>query len=173
MKFRILMIVVLISGYMIASPYITANRMLKALRHYDAETLNGYIDFEAVQQGLRRQLRPVLQQPVPDFWREVILDAIGAEPQKVNIDEIITLAITAESLTSFLQRLKDQAQVDVPQDLFADISMSWRGLGSFAVTIKRRRAVHFVFKRSGFSWRLVDAILPLPDHFRMMQHLDL
>ena len=173
MKLRILMIVVLISGYMIASPYITANRMLEALRHHDAETLNEYIDFEAVQRGLRRQLQHVLQQPVPDFWRTVILGAIGAEPQQVSIEEIIALAVTAESLTNFLQRLRDQAQIDVPQDLFADISMSWRGLGSFAVTVKRRRAVHFILERSGFSWKLVDAILPLPDRFKMMQQFRL
>ena len=167
------MIVVIISAYMFASPYITANRMLKALRHHDAETLNEYIDFEAVRKGVRRQLQYMLQQQVPEFWRMVILDAVGAEQRPLNVDEIIEQAITAASMTNFLQRLKDQAQLDVPQDLFADISMSWRGIGRFAVTIKRRRAVHFILERSGFSWRLVDAILPLPDRFKMMQQFGL
>ena len=148
-KIRILMVVVLISAYMFAAPYITANRMMKALRHHDAETLNEYIDFDAVRQGVRRQLQHVLKQPVPEFWRAVILNAIGAEQREMNVDEIIDQAIMAESLTNFLQRLKDQAQLDVPQDLFADISMSWRGLGRFAVTIKRNRAVDFISRTAG------------------------
>ena len=169
MKLRILMVAVLISAYMFASPYITANRMLKALRHHDAATLNEYIDFEAVRKGIRKQLTHVLQQQVPEFWRMVILDAIGAEQREVSVAELIDLAITAESMTNFLQRLKDQAQLDVPQDLFADISMRWSGLGSFVITIRRNRAVDFVLERRGLSWRLVDAILPLPDRMQMIR----
>ena len=169
MKIRILMVVIVISAYMFAAPYIAANRMLKALRHHDAATLNEYIDFVAVQQGLRRQLQHVIEQQVPDFWRRLILDAIGAEQRQVNVDELISQVVTAESLTNFLQRLKDRAQLDVPQDLFADISMTWRGWGKFTVTIKRRRAVDFILERRGLSWRLVDAILPLPDRYRMLQ----
>lgn len=173
MKIRILMVAIVISAYMFAAPYITANRMLKALRHHDAATLNEYIDFDAVRQGLRRQLQHVLEQQVPDFWRMLILDAIGAEQRKLNVGELIDQAVTAESLASFLQLLKDQSQLDVPQDLFADISMSWRGLGKFAVTIKRNRAVDFILERRGLSWRLVDAILPLPDRYKMMQQFKL
>ncbi len=167
------MVAIVISAYMFAAPYITANRMLKALRHHDAATLNEYIDFDAVRQGLRRQLQHVLEQQVPDFWRMLILDAIGAEQRKLNVGELIDQAVTAESLASFLQLLKDQSQLDVPQDLFADISMSWRGLGKFAVTIKRNRAVDFILERRGLSWRLVDAILPLPDRYKMMQQFKL
>ena len=167
------MVAIVISAYMFAAPYITANRMLKALRHHDAATLNEYIDFDAVRHGLRRQLQHVLEQQVPDFWRMLILDAIGAEQRKLNVGELIDQAVTAESLASFLQLLKDQSQLDVPQDLFADISMSWRGLGKFAVTIKRNRAVDFILERRGLSWRLVDAILPLPDRYKMMQQFKL
>ena len=167
------MAVVLISAYMFASPYITANRMLKALRHHNAETLNEYIDFDALRQGVRRQLRHVLEQPVPEFWRAVILEAIGAEQKEMNVAEIIDHAITDESLMNFLQRLKDQRKLNVPQDLFADVSMSWHGLGRFAVTIKRNRAVDFILERRWFSWRLVDAILPLPDRYKMMRQFEL
>ena len=167
------MAVVLISAYMFASPYITANRMLKALRHHDAETLSEYIDFDALRQGVRRQLQHVLEQPVPEFWRAVILEASGAEQKEMNVAEIIDHAITDESLMNFLQRLKDQRQLNVPQDLFADVSMSWRGLGRFAVTIKRNRAVDFILERHGLSWRLVDAILPLPDRYKMMRQFEL
>ncbi len=171
MKLRILMVILLISAYAFAAPYITANRMLKALRHHDAETLQEYIEFDAVRQGVRRQLKHVLQQQVPGFWRRVILDAIGAEQREMNVAEIIDHTITADSLTNFLQRLKDQRQLDVPQDLFADVSMSWRGLGRFAVTIRRNRAVDFILVRRGFGWRLVDVILPLPDRWQGLQRL--
>ena len=167
------MVAIVISAYMFAAPYITANRMLKALRHHDAATLNEYIDFDAVRQGLRHQLQHVLKQQVPNFWRMLILDAISAEQRKLNVGELIDQAVTPESLTNFLQLLKDQSQLDVPQDLFADISMSWRGLGKFAVTIKRNRAVDFILERRGLSWRLVDAILPLPDRYKMMQQFKL
>lgn len=173
MKVRVLMVVVVVSAYMFAAPYIAANKMLKALRHHDAATLNEYIDFVAVQQGLRRQLQHVMEQQVPDFWRRLILDAIGAEQRQVSVDELIAEAVTAESLTNFLQRLKDRAQLDVPQDLFADISMAWRGWGKFVVTIKRRRAVDFILERRGFSWQLVDTILPLPDRYKMIQRFKL
>ena len=167
------MVATLISAYMFAAPYITANRMLKALRHHDAATLNEYIDFDAVRRGLRRQLQHVLEQQVPDGWCRLILDAIGAEQRQLDVGELTDQAVTAESLTNFLQRLKDQSQLDVPQDLFADISMSWRGLGTFAVTITRNRAVDFILERRGLSWQLVDAILPLPDRYRMMQQFRL
>lgn len=173
MKIRILMVVVVISAYMFAAPYIAANRMLKALRNYDAVTLNTYIDFNAVRQGVRHQLQHVLKQPVPEFWRRLILDAVGAEQRELSVDELIDQAIMAESLTNFLQRLKNQSMLDVPQDLFAEVSMSWRGLSKFVVTIKRNRAVDFVLERRGLSWRLVDAILPLPDRYKMMQQFRL
>ncbi len=173
MKIRILMVVVIVFAYLYAAPYIAANRMLKALRHHDAAALVEYIDFDAVQQGLRRQLQHVLKEQVPDFWRGLILEAINAEPRQLSVDELIAQAVTDESLTSFLQRHQDRSQLDVPQDLFTDISMAWRGWGKFAVTIKRNRAVDFILERRGFSWRLVDAILPLPDRYKMMQRFKL
>ena len=176
MKIRVLMIAIIISAYMFAAPYIAANRMLKALHHHDAATLNEYIDFDAVQLGLRRQLRHVLKRPVPEFWRSYILEAIGAEQRRVNVDELIDQAVTDASLTYFLQLLKDAAQIDdvhVTQDLFADISMSWSGWGEFVVTIKSKRAVDFILERRGLSWRLVDAILPLPDRYKMIQRFRL
>lgn len=170
MKTRILLVIVLVAGYMFASPYITANRMLKALRNHDGETLSGYIDFDAVQQGLRKQLQHLLEQPVPTRLGAMVLTAIGAPLQKVTVDEIIGLVVTAESLTVFLGKLEDHKQTDVPQDLLVDISMGWRGLGRFAITIKRNdRAVDFILERRGFSWQLIDALLPLPPHQAVMR----
>ena len=95
------MVATLISAYMFAAPYITANRMLKALRHHDAATLNEYIDFDAVRRGLRRQLQHVLEQQVPDGWCRLILDAIGAEQRQLDVGELTDQAVTAESLTNF------------------------------------------------------------------------
>ena len=161
MNFRIIFIALLFFSYLFSSPYITANRMLEHANDHDAETLIGYIDFPALRDSVKNQLKKLLQVEMPSELQRRILSAINSPSSKLlTVEEMIDRAVTDKSLRALLVNMKDNK--DGLESLLTEVSMGWHGFKEFAVTVKRRREVKFILSRNKLVfWKLTAAILPI------------
>ena len=165
MNFRIVFIALVFISYLFSSPYIVANRMLDAAHEHDAETLIGYIDFPALRDSVKDQLKKLLQIEMHGELQRRILAAISSPSTKLlTIEEMIDLAVTDKSLRALLVNMKNNKAG--LEKLIDEVSMGWRGFGEFTVTVKRRREVKFILSRDKFVfWKLTAAILPIRQEY--------
>lgn len=161
MNIRFILLIGFLGSYLFISPYITVNRMLGATNDHDAEKLIRYIDFPAVRDSVKDQLKKLLKLDMPRDLQKVILLAISApQPKTLEVEEMIDLVITDKSLRALLVNMKNkEAGLD---RLLSEVTMGWHGFNEYTVTVKRGREVKFILTRDKLIfWKLTKVVLPI------------
>ena len=161
MSFRNTIFVLFFGSYLFSSPYITSRNILQAADDHDAETLISYVDFPAVQDSLKDQLKKLLPLEMPRDLQGAILYAISAPSHELlSVEEMIDLVVSAKSLKALLVNMKNK-QPGL-KDLLAEVKMGWRNFGEFQLTVKRQQEVKFILSRDRLIfWKITGAILPI------------
>ena len=135
--------------------------MLEATNDQNAEKLIRYIDFPAVRDSIKDQLKKLLKLEMPRDLQKVILLAISdPQPKTLEVEEMIDLVITDKSLKALLVNMKNkEAGLD---RLLSEVTMGWRGFNEYTVTVKRGREVKFILTRNKLIfWKLTAVVLPI------------
>lgn len=170
------LIIILILGYLAASPYIVLNNIKKSIEANDSKAVASYIDFPSVRQSLKVQLNQQLQDQQKNLENQdndpfAELSNFFAATM---VDKIIDTALTPENLTTLLQgktlensldleeSSKNENEVDNSNN---DVSYhtSYKSFNSFQVDIKKDNSadpdISVVMTRNGLSWKVTELVL--------------
>ena len=95
-------IVVVICGYLYASPYLAINNIKKAAEAGDTEKLSTYIDYPSVRESFKSQVKASVMKDMAnsnsDGW-----EALGEMLAVAMVDKVVDAMVTPEGVTLMLQ----------------------------------------------------------------------
>lgn len=174
MKWRFVLLsgVLLILGYLFATPYITAYRMKVAAENQDGEALSELVDFPALRQSLNDQLDGKFRQKmVKDIIEGNPLSAIGTAFGSRIVRRMVDKYVTPDGIMKLMKGRKPDSEGDgneasgqKPSGPFSDISASYESFSTFAIIARDHEfdlEVKLIFWRRGIEWKLSEIILPI------------
>ena len=165
-------IIVVICGYLYASPYLAINNIKKAAEAGDTEKLSTYIDYPSVRESFKSQVKASVMKDMAnsnsDGW-----EALGEMLAVAMVDKVVDAMVTPEGVTLMLQGKdirdaikQDLATEDVKQEQNVKFESSTRYLtiNDFELTLKRLdtdKKLKVIMHRNGLSWKVTKLALDL------------
>lgn len=165
-------LIILILGYLYASPYIAMNSIKNAAQAGDSEKLSKYIDYPSVRQSFKDQMNAYMFKEMAskqaDGW-----EALGAMMASAMVDKMIDAFITPEGMTLMLQgkdlksksNSSDEHQVSEAKEKTKPEYISrYTSMNDFEVVVKdqdKDKEVKVMMVRNGLNWKINKIIVPL------------
>lgn len=162
-------VLVLLLGYVVATPYLTVAQMQAAAQARDGETLAEYIDFVAVRESLNTQLTAMLADEMAQSRDDNAMGLLGAAFGSKIIELLLDAIVTPEGLVAVLNGdpmtdvLDQNAVQSSSTSANTTVTMGYQSLDTFGVTITNtdtQSATTLLLRRDGLSWRLSEILLP-------------
>jgi len=178
-------VVVLVLAWFFATPYLTFRSLKSAAEARDAAALMRHIDFPALKQSLRSNLRLKLTESLGQMHNDNpygnVLGAAGAEQLVKFADPLLDAAITPEVVTALMQGNTGKANPDkkggslaTPFEQLSGVrstegemvwSARYQDFDTFALTLRQKESdkewVTFLMKRHGLaSWKVSGVRFP-------------
>ncbi|TCM66646.1 DUF2939 family protein [Acinetobacter calcoaceticus] len=164
--------IIAVLGYLIASPYIVLNNIKNAAKAGDSEKISTYIDYPSVRQSFKDQVNAYMLKEMSssknDGW-----EGIGAMFASAMVDKIVDFAITPQGMTMLLQGkdLKPSIQIDQAENTdqatnkpALQYSTRYLSMNSFEVNAKNPSndsSVVVIMQRAGLSWKVSQVVVPM------------
>lgn len=175
-------LIILICGYLYASPYIILNSIKNALKENDSEKVSAYIDYTSVRQSLKDQMNAYMLKEIrtkeANGW-----EALGAMMASTLAEKMVDAVVTPEGMTLMLQG-KDlrksltgnredtrKERTDTPK---IEYRTRYLSMNMFEVTFKNKENdsdVKIIMERDGLSWKIKKIVLPM-DEIKPKQKLE-
>jgi hypothetical protein len=161
-------VVVLVVGWLYATPYLAVRGMRSAADARDGAALSSYVDFPAVRDSLKTSVNGRVASMAAPLQGNP-LAAFGAAMATAMADPMIDALVTPESLELMLKgNVPQQAtgmMAATSSDGQVETTMGYEGFNSFVLTVKGQglisNPIGFVMSRNGvFSWKLSAVRLP-------------
>ena len=163
--------VVLVLGYVFATPYITAYQMKVAAEARDGEALSEFVDFPALRQSLKDQMGGMLFKEMSEGVKEGNpFSAIGTAFASMIVKGVLDAYVTPDGLMELMKGRKPDSESNggeatgqPPSGPFSDISLSYDSFSKFSIITRDHATdmeVKFILKRRGIQWKLTEVILP-------------
>jgi len=166
----LLLITMIVSGYVLAGPYMAVNRLEKALQNRDSAMLAQYVDFPVLRENLKEQINESLLKELKEMEDDDPFAAFGIAFLSLVIDGLVDMLLTPTGIGSLalgilpdlvkgeveevpLEQAKFFANARYTIDGFSQVSL-WMENGSGDV-------FRFIFSRYGLTWKLSNVIIPL------------
>jgi hypothetical protein len=159
-------------GYSLAGPYRTIHEIKIGIENGDQGRLSEYVEFVAVRQSLKEQLKArAIGVATGEFERNP-LAAIVAGLATTLVDPAVDAFVTPAGLALVMQgrtpsdgsgRRGESVEPATSEDLLGDARYTYDGLSRFSVWVPtdHGKETRLVLERRGFSWRLVNILLPM------------
>lgn len=167
-------LIILIFGYLYASPYIVLNSIKNALKDNDSEKVSAYIDYTSVRQSLKDQMNAYMLKEITtketNGW-----EALGAMMASTLAEKMVDAVVTPEGMTLMLQGKdlrksltgniedKPKERTDPPK---IEYSTRYLSMSMFEVTFKNKENgsdVKIIMERDGLSWKIKKIVLPMDE----------
>jgi hypothetical protein len=156
-------------GALYASPYITLYQMYQAVEHKDVQQVSDYVDFPALRESVKTNLRTVMAKETAQ-QSNPILSLLGSVVGGAVLDPVVDNLVTPSGVTALLegQQLQigekgSQAQFK-PQAGSPDVKAEYESFNQFAVSVKPKgedvEPVTLLLSRNGLSWKISGVRLP-------------
>lgn len=155
-------IVVVICGYLYATPYIALNNIKKAAQAGNSDTVSKYIDYPSVRQSFKDQMNAYMLKEMAKHDNDGFA-ALGTMLASTMVDKMIDGIVTPEGMTMMMQgkNLKDSAKDSVQQEESSiqdehqpDYKSGYTSLNDFEILIKdqdKAKEVKVLMVRDGLS----------------------
>ncbi len=172
-KISILIIglLVVIAGYLYASPYLALNSMKNAAEAQDAEKLSSYIDFPSVKQGVKDQVKAKFATEMMANGNDDGFEALGSMFATAMIDPLVDGLITPEGIAAMMLAKQEQGatesantQEESNDSDRLEYETGYDSFDSFHVDINNeegKEATKVILHRDGLSWKITNIDLPL------------
>lgn len=168
------LVLVVVIGYVAAGPYLTISQIKTGIVEQDSEKLSDNIDFPALRQNLKDQLNAVMMKKAATKLKDNPFAALAAGFATKMVDGIVDSFVTPTGLASIMEGKKpsrsgtgDTKKTNPPkkEDLFKNARFSYDSMSKFSIWVPNDKGqeVRFVLKRDGFSWKLVNLIVPMDE----------
>ena len=167
-------IVVVICGYLYATPYLALNNIKKAAQAGDSDTVSKYIDYPSVRQSFKDQMNAVMAKELMKQDNDGFA-ALGAMLASTMVDKMIDGFVTPEGMTLMLQGrdLKDvtrnstqQEPIDTKEEHKPDYEAGYTSFNDFDIVIyspEKTKEVKVKMVRDGLSWKINQIIVPMDE----------
>lgn len=164
------LILVVIVGYVAAGPYLTVSAIKTGIVEQDAEKLSENIEFPTLRQNLKDQLNASVMKNAATELKDNPFAALAAGFASKMVDGLVESFVTPSGLAAIMEGKKPSKHSGTgnstpPQkdDLFKDARFSYDSTSKFSIWVANDQGeeARFVLQRKGFSWKLVNLIIPL------------
>ncbi len=176
-------VIILICGIgFFSTPYWTFRNMRLAAENKDTETLNRYVDFEALKESLKANLNDRIARETGSKKQGDALDTLGSALATAFINPLIDAFVTPDGLAMIVrgaiperpqtkrrteETAEDTGAQKKPKEKKPKMEMSayYQSINRFVVAFKepgaRRDQIRLIFRRDGIvSWKLCAMDLP-------------
>lgn len=165
-------IVVMICGYLYATPYIALNNIKKAAQAGDSDTVSKYIDYPSVRQSFKDQMNAKMAKEVMKQDNDGFA-ALGAMLASTMVDKMVDGFVTPEGMTLMLKgkNLKDAEQnpqdtqtAEIQEQPKPEYEAGYTSMNDFEVVIKdqdQSKEVKVLMVRDGLSWKIHKIAVPM------------
>ena len=171
----ILVFIVLLGGYVVASPYITITNIKTYVQNRDQEKMAENINFPVLRENFRQQLNEQLIKSNAIKAKMQDDDSPYASIKVFSLtrkmaDELTHALITPAGLSNIMsggKLLQDgiavNQQTTENREIFKNAKYSFDDINSFSARVKNDHdeEVRFVLTRNGLSWKLTNIVFPL------------
>lgn len=164
--------VILIAGYVVASPFITVYQMKAAAEKNDGEALSEHIDFSSLRQSIKDQVNAMFLDKMTNDknlkgnpYAGLAMVFAGAF-----VDKAVDSYVTPDGITKLMAgervSLEDRNQSNkekAKNEPLKDASFAYESTDKFVVTIANKpdEQIRFILRRRGLEWKLAEIKLPL------------
>ena len=165
-------IVVVICGYLYATPYLALNNIKKAAQAGDSDTVSKYIDYPSVRQSFKDQMNAMMAKELMNQDTDGFA-ALGAMLASTMVDKMVDGFVTPEGMTLMLKgkNLKDAEQdsqdaqtAETQEQPKPEYEAGYTSLNDFEVVIKdqdQSKEVKVLMVRDGLSWKIHKIAVPM------------
>lgn len=168
----IIALIIVICGYVYASPYLAINNIKKAAQAGDSDTVSKYIDYPSVRQSFKDQMNAMMMKEMVN-QKDDGFAALGAMLASTMVDKMVDSFITPEGMTMILKGkdFKDAAQSsegtstqEAKEEDQPEYKTRYTSFSDFEVMIqdpKDLKAVTVKMVRDGLSWKVNKIVVPI------------
>ncbi len=167
-------VAIVAAGAYCALPYFAVYQFRSALKGQDLQQLSGYVDFFALRQNVKEQLKAAMLKSMKEGSDDPGFLAFGPTLAGSLAERMVDASITPEGLAAFIKSgppgpheprpgTHARAAADSKDlDPWEGAHCGFQSLSEFVVHMKNDRgeAVSLTFLRNGLSWRLWNIQLP-------------
>jgi len=174
---RIVVVVILVVvGYVAVGPFLTIEEIKSGIVERDEKKLSDNIEFEILKENLKKQfntgmIRKSASKMKDNFFSGLVAGLVST----AMVDPIVDSFVTSNGIASILEgkelsRLISGNTKKTSQkkdDLLKNAEYSYDSMNTFSVRIlnDEGKETRIVLKRYGFSWKLVNIIVPIGKNF--------
>ena len=170
----VLLVVLAVSAYVAAGPFLTVRSIGAAVQRGDMASLQRDVDFELVRASLKAQLEDYLARKMGDPGTDSRLKALGRQVTATMTGGVVDALATPAGIGAILQGRSvirramgyppERSQAPEQQfDPLRGAQYRYESASRFTATVQNADGVPivFVFTRDGLRWRLTDVRLPV------------
>lgn len=164
----IAILVVAVGGWWYASPLWTLRQMREAAQAGDAEKLSNYVDYPALREDLKAEMRRSMLAELSKQNQANGFEAMGSMLALAIINPMIDAMVTPEGVEAmFNQAKRARAPTNRPQlpQAASDPIIERKSVDRFVVRDKDPTKASMTFSRHGLGWKLSGLDMP-PDAAR-------
>lgn len=175
-----LVVVLAITGYVAAGPYLTMRAIKSALQEQDAGALSEQVDFPALRASLKAQLLDAMVREAGEDVQANPLGAFALTMATGLVNGTVEAMVTPIGLAGVMEGRKlwsntrdsfrrpatdAQGGPVPPPEPLRDARYRYESLSRFTATVEDEsgKPIVFVLRRDGLQWKLADIRLPLTD----------
>ena len=162
MKKLVGLIVIIIGGWFWASPYYATYQLQDAVRQGDAARLASYVDFPAVRESLKAQLKAMALDETSSNL-EALGGLVGSLLGAALIDSVVDTLITADGLALLIRsgHLESTDTSTEESNIIDNWTVTHRDLSHFELrNTTATDPTILIFERIGLDWKLVRVQIP-------------
>ncbi|HRM31736.1 MAG TPA: DUF2939 domain-containing protein [Acinetobacter johnsonii] len=165
-------IIVVICGYLYASPYLAINNIKKAAEAGDTEKLSTYIDYPSVRESFKSQVKAKMAKELMNQDNDGFA-ALGAMLASTMVDKMIDGIVTPQGMTLMLkgkdlrdaqQDSQDTQTAETQEQTKPKYEAGYTSMNDFEVVIKdqdQSKEVKVLMVRDGLSWKIHKIAVPM------------
>jgi hypothetical protein len=164
-------ILVIIGGYIVATPYITIYQMKAAAERQDGEALSEFIEFPSVRQSLKDQLNTLIVKSMGQGSgiEGNPMTLLGASFAGALVEKMVDAYVTPSGISELMSGSAPtssrggKAVEDGGTSPFNGAKLSYESLDKFTVKLesKEDQEFKFVLRRRGIDWKITEIIIKI------------
>lgn len=165
-------VLALVVGYVAAGPYLTVSAIKIGIVEDDSEKLSENIEFPTLRQNIKEQFNAAMMKDAAMEMKDNPFAAFAAGLATKMVDGIVDSFVTPSGLAALMEGKKPNkygtgGNTPPPKkgDLFKNAKFSYDSMSKFSIWVPNDKGedTRFVLKRDGFSWKLVNLVIPMDE----------
>jgi len=166
-------ILALVVGYVAAGPYLTVSAIKTGIVENDSEKLYENIEFPTLRQNIKEQLNTTMMKNMDTEMKDNPFSAFAVDLVTTMVDGMVDSFVTPSGLAALMESEKlnegeNGSNTPPPKkdNLFKNARFSYDSMSKFSIWVPNDKGeeARFVLKREGFSWKLVNLVIPMDEN---------